>query len=353
MIKLDEKQIIRIFADKLGIGYLDDVAVLGKDIVIKSDMLVASTDVPPGMKFWQIARKSIVSCVSDLAAKGVKPYAGVISLGLPNICSMRRPDIEGLAEGFVIASREFGVKIVGGDTNEAGDLVIDCTIIGFSRFKVPTRSGARPGDYVVVSGLFGFAPAGLYMLLQKHASATINENNEDVDNRIKNNSNNDNNNIIRARCDGDNNNDNKNNTFKKQAVKSVLEPCPRQRFGLALARYFSSSIDSSDGLAVSLYELASQGKGIDIAIHSIPVASGLRRFAQDNSLDMHELIFHGGEEYEIVATISDTKIRQAEAAARRAGVNLFVIGKVQKGSGQVFVQNRLLENRGYLHFHKR
>ena len=327
MIKLDEKQIIRIFADKLGISNLDDIAVLKKGIVIKSDMLVASTDIPPGMEAWQTARKSIVSCVSDLAAKGVKPYAAVISLGIPNSCSMQRPVIEGLAEGFALASREFGVKIVGGDTNEAGELVIDCTIIGFPRFKVPTRSGAKPGDYVVVSGLFGFAPAGLSILLQKNA-VTINENNHNDDN------------------------DDINSIFRKQAVKSVLEPRPRQRFGSALARYFSSSIDSSDGLAVSLYELASQSEGVDIIIHSIPSVEGLDEFAQENRLDTHELVFHGGEEYEIVATISHTKIRQADAAARKAGVSLNVIGRVQKGSGNVFVRNTLLENRGYMHFHK-
>jgi len=84
MTKLDEKEIIRIFADKLGIADLDDVVLIGRDIVFKADMLVASTDVPPGMDAWQIARKSIVSCVSDLAAKGVKPHAAMISLGMPN-----------------------------------------------------------------------------------------------------------------------------------------------------------------------------------------------------------------------------------------------------------------------------
>jgi thiamine-monophosphate kinase len=207
---------------------------------------------------------------------------------------------------------------VGGDTNEAGELVIDCSMIGFSRFKVPTRSGAKPGDYVIVSGHFGFAPAGLAILLQKNA-ITVSSN----------------------------------SIFRKHAVKSVLEPYPRQSFGLALARYFSSSIDSSDGLAVSLYELASQSEGVDIIIYRIPAVEGLDKFAQENSLDKHELVFHGGEEYEIVATISHTKIRQAEAAARKAGVSLHVIGRVQKGSGNVFVRNRLLENRGYMHFHKR
>jgi thiamine-monophosphate kinase len=319
MTKLDEKQIIQIFANKLGISNLDDVALLDKGIVMKSDMLVASTDVPFDMEAWQAARKSVVSCISDLAAKGVRPHAAVISIGIPNSRSMQQPYIEGLAEGFAIASKEFGVKIVGGDTNEAGELVIDCSMIGFSRFKVPTRSGAKPGDYVIVSGHFGFAPAGLAILLQKNAITVSSSS----------------------------------SIFRKHAVKSVLEPYPRQSFGLALARYFSSSIDSSDGLAVSLYELASQSERVDIIIYSIPSVEGLDKFAQENSLDKHELVFHGGEEYEIVATISHTRIRQAEAAARKAGVSLHVIGRVQKGSGNVFVRNRLLENRGYMHFHKR
>ena len=322
MTKLDEKQIIQIFANKLGISDLNDVALLDKGIVMKSDMLVASTDIPSGMEAWQAARKSIVSCVSDLAAKGVRPHAAVISLGIPDSYSMLRPYIEGLAEGFAIASKEFGVKIVGGDTNEAAELVIDCSMIGFSTFKVPTRSGAKPGDYVIVSGPFGFAPAGLAILLQN--AITVNSSNSSSDSV----------------------------TFRKHAVKSVLEPYPRQSFGLALARYFSSSIDSSDGLAVSLYELASQSEGVDIIIYNIPFVEGLDEFAQENSLDKNELVFHGGEEYEIVATISPTTISQAEAAARKAGVNLHVIGRVEKGSGKVFARNRLLENRGYMHLHK-
>ncbi|HVD21006.1 MAG TPA: thiamine-phosphate kinase, partial [Nitrososphaera sp.] len=277
MTKLNEKEIIGIFANKLGISNLDDVALLDKGIVIKSDMLVASTDVPPGMEAWQVARKSVVSCISDLAAKGVKPYAAVISLGIPNSYSTQRSKIEGLAKGFAIASKEFAVKIVGGDTNEAGELVIDCSMIGFPVFKIPTRSGATPGDYVIVSGAFGFAPAGLAILLQQK--------------------------VITA-----------SSIFRKRAVKSVLEPHPRQSFGLVIARYSSASIDSSDGLAVSLYELASQSKGVDITIYRIPAVEGLEKFARENSFETHELVFHGGEEYEIVATVPPTKMRQAEAA---------------------------------------
>ena len=311
MTRLDEKEIIQIFADRLGIADLDDVALVGRNVVFKADMLVASTDVPPGMEAWQVARKSIVSCVSDLAAKGVRPHAAMISLGLPKNCT--RPYVEGLARGFAGASKEFEVKIVGGDTNEAGGLVIDCSMIGFAGGKMPTRGGARPGDAVVVSGMFGLPPAGLAILMRKAAAA---------------------------------------GAFRKQAADSVLFPAPRQRFGLALARYFSSSIDSSDGLAISLYELACQSK-VDIAVDGIPAADGVEPFAQENGLDPHELVFHGGEEYEIVATIPKAKLKQAEAAARKVKVGLHVIGRVRRGAGGVYVGKKPLENRGYAHFGRR
>lgn len=308
MSRLDEKEIIRIFADRLGISDLDDVALLDRNIVFKADMLVASTDVPPGMEAWQVARKSIVSCVSDLAAKGVRPHAAMISLGLPKNCT--RPYVEGLARGFAGASKEFGVKIVGGDTNEANGLVIDCSMIGFAGGRMPSRKGARSGDAVVVSGMFGLPPAGLAILMQN------------------------------AKAEG---------AFRKQAAESVLMPAPRQCFGVALAKYFSSSIDSSDGLAISLYELASKSKA-NITIDCIPAADGLEQFAQKNSLDARELVFHGGEEYEIVATIPKAKLKQAQAAAKKAKVALHVIGRVQRGSGDVLVDKKLLENTGYIHF---
>lgn len=312
MTRLDEKEIIGIFTTKLRINDLDDIVLIGKkNIAFKSDMLVESTDVPPGMKPWQIARKSIVSCISDFASKGIKPYAAMISLGMPKRYSTRQY-IEGLAEGFALASKEFGVNIVGGDTNEADEVVIDCSMIGFARYKVPLRSGAKRGDVVVVSGFFGLPPAGLAILM--HNAASI-------------------------------------GTFKKQAIKSVLEPMPRQHFGLMLAKFFSSSIDSSDGLATSLYEVAEKSH-VDLVINTIPVADGINNFAKENNINVNKLVFYGGEEYEIIATIPKEKIIQAERVGSRIGLSLHEIGRVQKGKGRVLVKDKLLKKNGYLHFSK-
>lgn len=312
MKRLDEKEIITIFASALGIGDLDDVATVAvktKQVVFKSDMLVAMTDVPAQMKPWQAARKSIVSCASDLAAKGAAPVAAMVSLGLPP--EITRVYVEELARGFKIASQEFNVKIVGGDTNEAKDLVIDCSMIGVPNYSVPPRSGSRPGDSVVVSGKFGYPAAGLAMLM-KGARATGN--------------------------------------MRQRAIDSMLEPRPRQAFGMELARFFSSSIDSSDGLATSLYEIAGQS-GVDIEVDYERVkAEGIEEFAGANGMDAKSLVFYGGEEYEIVATIPQKALKRAMSAARRARLDLHVIGKVKKGKGRIYDGGTLLENRGYVHF---
>ena len=312
MNSLSEKEIIGIFARKFGIKDLDDVAQIGRSAVLKCDMLVSSTDVPPRMKPWQIARKSLVSCASDLAAKGAKPTSAMVSIGLPSGFEPRF--VRGLADGFARASEEFDVKIVGGDTNEAEELIIDCCMVGeIGSYRMPTRAGARPGHIVAVSGLFGLPSAGLSILMKGAQSS---------------------------------------GAFARRAVQSVLEPLPRQAFGTSLARYFSSSIDSSDGLAISLYELARASR-VDIAIDSIPFAEGIENFALENGIETAELVFHGGEEYEIVATIPKSRIALARAAARKAGVRLYPIGSVKQGSGKVRVGDKRLQNRGYTHFSPR
>jgi thiamine-monophosphate kinase len=342
MTKLNEKEIIDLIVSKLKSDNTitefgkDDVAILSlKDaktktsknnifcpvsIIMKCDMLVGNTDVPAGMKPWQIARKSIVSCVSDLSAKGIKPpYLSLISLGIPRRYS--KNEIKGLIIGFQIASKEFGIKIVGGDTNESNELIIDCNMLGFSNINdaanIPRRSGAKPGDLVVVSGEFGYSSSGLKILMNNVKSHGI---------------------------------------FKKNAILSVVEPKPRQKFGIALAKYFSSSIDSSDGLAISLYELARQSK-VNFLIENIPSAKGVDYFAQNNRLDVKELVFHGGEEYEIVATIPKSKLNRIKSVARKLKLKLLVIGRVEKGDGKVFLiddnktrkEASLLDDRGYIH----
>ena len=68
-----------------------------------------------------------------------------------------------------------------------------------------------------------------------------------------------------------------------------MMPIPRIRFGAILSKYFSSSIDSSDGLATSLYELATQSK-VDVFVKEIPCRLDLIEFVKHNDLSSRELI---------------------------------------------------------------
>ena len=118
---LDEHDVIRLIAKSFGRlpeGYLpigDDVALLpratrGKKVVLKCDMLVAKTDVPPGMSLKMAARKAVAMCVSDFAAKGVRPTAFMISLGLRR--ETPEDEVVELASGLLEASREVKAILV-------------------------------------------------------------------------------------------------------------------------------------------------------------------------------------------------------------------------------------------------
>src|SRR5579872_2295886 len=170
---LDEYDIIKLITGRFGDlpeGYLpigDDVAVIppgrkGESVVLKCDMLVARTDVPPGMSWKMAARKAVAMCVSDFAAKGVRPTAFMVSVGLRR--GTPEEKVVELASGLLEASHEWNVKLVGGDTSEADDLIIDCSMTGFAK-KIVRRDGARPGECVVTSGPFGQTAAGLKILM--------------------------------------------------------------------------------------------------------------------------------------------------------------------------------------------
>ena len=120
---------------------------IGKEqLVIKVDTFVESTDLPPQMKLEDAARKSIVSCVSDFSAKGVKPVFGIVSLTIPK--KLSRSSIQSLAKGFQRGAREFELKILGGDTNEGKELVLTFSLFGTTK-KIVNRSGAKTNDLII------------------------------------------------------------------------------------------------------------------------------------------------------------------------------------------------------------
>src|SRR6266849_4387578 len=271
---LTELEIIRILTNQFSgrpgvpLGFDDDVSAIPLSsenwIIVKTDMLVGSTDVPPGMTVQEAARKAVVATVSDFAAKGVQPTALMVSLGLP--APVKKKTVQDIARGLGQTAREYKCKIIGGDTNQSDDLVIDIAGIGIANPKtLVRRTGARPGDIIAVTGAFGKTSAGLKILLSKER---------------------------------------KDLAKYRSLVRAVRQPKARLTEGITLARRHAatSSIDSSDGLAWSLHQIARSSK-VGINLHTIPIAADVQAFAREHRLSALELALYGGEEYELVVTI--------------------------------------------------
>jgi len=307
---------------KMPVPFGDGVSAveIGREtlIVLKTDMLVDKTDVPPGMSLWQACRKAVVMNISDFAAKGVKPIAMLASLGLPENLATAK-NVEQIGKGLNAGAREYDAYIIGGDTNEASDLVISISLFGTAKKNMLVlRSGAKPDDLVAVTGLFGKTAAGLKILVE-HLKVP--------------------------------------KKISKILVDSVLMPYARLKEGLALSqtKAVSASIDSSDGLAWSLHEIA-KASNVGFLINSLPTAKEVKRFAKINKLDPLELTLYGGEEYELVLTIKPKLWKKAEKAVKKVGGKLFPIGKVT-AEEQVLIEingkRRIIEPRGWEHFKKR
>jgi len=322
--KLGERKMIQIIQSHLDlmpempIPFGDDVSAcsIGNRnlAILKTDMLVSKTDVPPSMTLWQAARKAVVMNISDFAAKGVKPRAMLVSLGLPK--DVGEKDVEELAKGLNAGAREYGAYVIGGDTGEASDLIISLSLFGTAaKSEVMLRRGAKPGDVLAVTGLFGKTPAGLKILLH---SLNVEE------------------------------------KLRKVLVDSVLLPRARLKEGLALRRSkaVSAAIDSSDGLAWSLHEIA-RASDVGFTVNLLPIASEAERFAEDYNFDPAEFALYGGEEYELILTVKPSLWSAAEKAARRVKGRLLRIGTATAEKTVLFKTNGkkiVIQPRGYEHF---
>ena len=322
--ELGEFGVIRILEEKLGtsplaaVGFGDDIAAVsldrGRVLVLKADMLVGSTDVPPGMTMYQAARKSVVANVSDMAAKGVRPLAGLVSLGLP--ASLTKSDIVHMAIGLRDSAKEYGFPLVGGDTNESNDLTISIALFGVAnRKRLILRSGARVGDVVAVTGEFGSTAAGLSALLR----------------------------------------DKRPSHLAHQLLQAVYNPQAQLETGLSLAASgaITASIDSSDGLAWSLHELARASK-VAMRIDHVPIDEDTVKYAAQYGHEAMDFALYGGEEYHLVITVNPSRV---ERAKRAAGGRLRLIGTVTRGPPRVYFQRARseirIERRGWEHFKHR
>ena len=322
--ELGERKIIDLILECLdhmpnvSVPFGDDVSAVdighGKLAVMKTDMLVGKTDVPEGMSLWQAARKAVVMNISDLAAKGVQPLAILAAIGVPR--GLSRKDIQQIGKGLNAGAREYNAYVLGGDTNETSDLVISCAAFGIcEKSRLVRRSGAKPGDYVAVTGFFGKPASGLKILMEDFSAPP---------------------------------------EIRRELVNSVIMPHARLEEGLALAQTqaTTSSIDSSDGLAWSLHEISLASK-VGFLVDHLPIAKEAQKFAEIHGLDPVELSLYGGEEYELLLTIQPSLWQEAERTVEAVNGSLIKIGRVTKEKNillKALGKTVPIEARGWEHF---
>ncbi|MDE2133979.1 MAG: thiamine-phosphate kinase [Alphaproteobacteria bacterium] len=280
-------------------GLRDDAALLpqlaGHDIVVTTDALVEGVhfrgDDPPA----SIAKKALRANLSDLTAKGAEPAGYLLALSLPAHIGIAW--LESFARGLEADQKTFSVPLLGGDTTATpGPLTLAITALG----HVPAgtmirRAGAKAGESVYVSGTVGDAGGGLALLNGEGARLGKNQ--------------------------------------REELIERYRVPNPRLALGLALRGVASAALDVSDGLVGDLGHIAEVSRvRIVVEAGRIPVSPALRTL-WGSTPEAVVRAATAGDDYEIAFAAPSE--RAVMDAAKRAGVPVTRIGRVEEGCGVV------------------
>ncbi|WP_298252240.1 thiamine-phosphate kinase [Bradyrhizobium sp.] len=280
-------------------GLSDDAAVLkalGNDIVVTTDALVEGVHFLPDDPAETIAQKALRVNLSDLAAKGADLAGFVLSVALRKVDESW---LAAFARGLGADATAFNCPLLGGDTvSTSGPLMVSITAFG----RVPQgtmihRSGAKPGDHVVVTGTIGDAALGLDILKQGRVAEAL---------------------------AGD-------AASRDMLVSRYRVPQPRNALASAIRGYAHAAMDVSDGLAGDLAKLcAVSGVSALIDLKSIPLSKGATKALVAGATSMGEIV-SGGDDYEILCAVGADAFDEFVRSAQAAGVAVSPIGTVIAG----------------------
>lgn len=261
----------------LGIG--DDAAAWQGDGAVQlvtTDSLIQDVHFSLATADWaDLGWKALAVNLSDIAAMGGVPQYAVVSLAVPTDTEVAK--VTDLYHGMMPLAQQSGVAIIGGDTDCAPQVMISVTVIGkiTNRAGMLTRSAARVGDRIAVTGYLGSAAAGWHMLGEGL-------------------------------------------TFDMEATaylrQAFWRPYPRIAEGQLLVREgVKTAIDISDGLVADLSHICRMSRvSARIEMERVPVAPAVTANFGHQSL---ELALSGGEDYELLFTASAGTIDKVKSLA--------------------------------------
>ncbi len=278
------------------VGMGDDCAVLRRGSILEvltTDCLVEGTHFQPGwLSMEDVGWKALAVNLSDVAAMGATPRHALVTLFIPG--GIAAEDIDSLYDGVEACAAGAGVVVVGGDIVRIdGPFAVSITLSGTcERDEVVTRSGAREGDVIVVTGRLGEAALGMEYLESGRRPA---------------------------------------GPAAERSAERFRRPVPRHEEARVIVRELqpTSMIDLSDGLASDLWHILDMSKaGASLNAEAVPVGEGVVDWFEGDRESALEFAVRGGEDYELLFTMSGRHGDALADAAARTGLEMTAIGRI-------------------------
>ncbi len=270
----------------------------------------------------QLGQKAIAVNISDIAAMGGIPTRVLITLGIPKKISSSF--LDQLYAGIHKTCKLYNIELFGGDTVSSPKcFFINITIIGEAeQGNIFTRDGAKKGDLIFTTGTLGDSSLGLKMLSKEKWECSSNS--------------------------------------RKHLLKKHLTPIPRIKESRLLKKFGSrvtSMIDISDGLVQDLHHICKQSKtGATIYEENLPLSPAFSKFCSDNNLSPLPYILNGGEDYELLFTLSPDGVNNLIRQFKKAEALVTQIGEITQPSKKVSLLKKngkremLPQSSGFNHF---
>jgi thiamine-monophosphate kinase len=269
--------------------------------VLKTDGVIGGVHFFPDDPADTVAKKVLRMNLSDLAAKGAKPLGFLLAVALPQ--GIGEAWLAGFTRGLAEDIAEFDCPLLGGDTDRTpGPISVSVSAFGaVPHGRMVRRSGAKPGDRIVVTGTIGDAALGL--LLRKDSAAAERWGLTPAD--------------------------------REHLERRYHVPQPRNAIADLVRGHVTAAMDVSDGLAGDLAKLCrASGVAADIDCARVPLSDAART-ALAREPGLIETIITGGDDYEILAAVAAGEVEPFRKAAAVAGVAVTEIGAATAGSGSV------------------
>ncbi|NLD37085.1 MAG: thiamine-phosphate kinase [Desulfatiglans sp.] len=304
-----------------GIG--DDAAVFtpepGFEMVVTCDSMVEGRHyLKAHMTAIEVGRRAMVMNISDIGAMGGIPLYALVTLGLTSLETVH--EIEEIYRGFIQELEPFNASIIGGNiTKTAGNTFIDITLIGkANRGHIALRSGAKPGDAIMVTGYPGSSGAGYRLIVDGLAQSLAD----------------------------------------KTLMDAYLRPAHRAREGheLAVSGLISSMMDVSDGLPGDLYHICETSSiGAELWEEMLPVSNALNETSAMYKISPVDFILAPSDDYELLFTCVPQNIEKLERILAEFGCPVTHIGDIVPiAQGMTLIKKngkrKPLNKKGWDHF---